>query len=107
MCGEKFAPIYFTPFYRGSPPHVRGKVFFLELPNKTSRITPACAGKSADMGRCDAGVEDHPRMCGEKTGIRSLATSVIGSPPHVRGKVYRLCQSACGRKDHPRMCGEK
>ena len=66
-------------------------------------------------------------MCGEKTMRFIIASTVSGSPPHVRGKAsdYKLCAwkvritPACARKrsqgfavrlstrDHPRVCGEK
>ena len=66
-------------------------------------------------------------MCGEKAGDASICGSVLGSPPHVRGKVARVLAlgfglgitPACAGKrypsrvkalhpgGHPRMCGEK
>ena len=107
MCGEK--PLAQQPRKRGpgSPPHVRGKVWF----------------------NCNPGSpqQDHPRMCGEKTILDVISKETMGSPPHVRGKevVSFLCFAvagitpACAGKsetekpevgqymDHPRMCGEK
>ena len=72
-------------------------------------------------------VWDHPRMCGEKALLWRRCLLLVGSPPHVRGKV--ICKAfhhpyfgitpACAGKrffsgliswvpwDHPRMCGEK
>ena len=66
-------------------------------------------------------------MCGEKFPSKLLSVVILGSPPHVRGKVALivLIQSAIGItpacagksfalhffrfevRDHPRMCGEK
>ena len=66
-------------------------------------------------------------MCGEKYRILQIMEGLLGSPPHVRGKVYksdkikviRGITPACAGKsdkikvirayfgDHPRMCGEK
>ena len=72
------------------------------------RITPACAGKSLSgflelvtgvgspphvrgkAGACTHGQArhwDHPRVCGEKVFLSVPATSVLGSPPRMRGKV--------------------
>ena len=72
-------------------------------------------------------VQDHPRVCGEKSYVGVSTLSPLGSPPRVRGKA-RLCRSiavkvritpACAGKsfhsmtikafckDHPRVCGEK
>ena len=71
--------------------------------------------------------EDHPRLCGEKSS--GIVTSVppLGSPPPMRGKVFKSCciilcsritpaYAGKSRKwteiqlhtwDHPRLCGEK
>ena len=66
-------------------------------------------------------------MCGEKRSLSSSLILLIGSPPHVRGKVppagknpdlpgiTPACAGKSGRcrrpafrsEDHPRMCGEK
>ena len=66
MCGEKSCRDHWRNWHWGSPPHVRGKgVRTLEIVGVT-RITPACAGKSAvGLGEKIESM-DHPRMCGEK-----------------------------------------
>ena len=66
-------------------------------------------------------------MCGEKLCKKHNKTMLLGSPPHVRGKVLQVISDfvwfgitpACAGKrlkaayglvwleDHPRMCGEK
>ena len=66
-------------------------------------------------------------MCGEKKLVDSKTIAALGSPPHVRGKVFACGRCpvlegitpACAGKsscqtqniavfgDHPRMCGEK
>ena len=90
-------------------------------------ITPACAGKSFIRNYFQCWNEDHPRMCGEKQTLPSIAACSLGSPPHVRGKVLwiltlfrriRITPACAGKsvqcrnthtvsRDHPRMCGEK
>ena len=70
---------------------------------------------------------DHPRVCGEKSLLRAVATHRAGSPPRVRGKAAgssrrrgrpgitpacagKSCVSSAMRwmiRDHPRVCGEK
>ena len=90
-------------------------------------ITPACAGKSGRVHPVSGPVQDHPRVCGEKSLPMPASTCTAGSPPHVRGKAMsavpeRVCVGitpACAGKrdagprsqsearDHPRMCGEK
>ena len=91
------------------------------------RITPAHAGKRACMTMATTQRRDHPRVCGEKGSFIVLSEGMIGSPPHVRGKVssslaspvsMRITPACAGKsnaasfaantsKDHPRMCGEK
>ena len=66
-------------------------------------------------------------MCGEKRHPAVLVPVLVGSPPHVRGKVgnaalavvaHRITPACAGKsgvsdglakviRDHPRMCGEK
>ena len=87
MCGEKCgAPAMGAPC-RGSPPHVRGKGLSGKNFTGVGRITPACAGKSCGAPAMGAPCRDHPRMCGEKAVFQRLHLAMLGSPPHVRGKV--------------------
>ena len=66
---------------------MRGKVSNLEQKTATIRITPAYAGKSADV-RCNVSAyQDHPRVCGEKLSIAFVTSALLGSPPRMRGKV--------------------
>ena len=67
MCGEKSALLLIRPLTRGSPPHVRGKAKQNNRRNNQPGITPACAGKRKYPVMDDSFIEDHPRMCGEKT----------------------------------------
>ena len=45
-------------------------------------------------------------MCGENIISRVQKSSVEGSPPRVRGKLPKTCQTMISQKDHPRVCGE-
>ena len=106
---------------------MRGKVHHTSNIYLFCRITPACAGKSSREQYYLSVLQDHPRMCGEKSGAFSWLTPGMGSPPHVRGKgndkficnCHNRITPACAGKsplrtvstnlkwDHPRMCGEK
>ena len=66
---------------------MRGKVPFGKIFTVASRITPAYAGKSI-MRMMGAGKNE-------------------GSPPRMRGKVFRRCCFFFCCRDHPRVCGEK
>ena len=127
MCGEKCCESWPEVSIWGSPPHVRGKDDLTVTETKGGRITPACAGKRTRRAASPAAPEDHPRMCGEKNWQQMASCPLIGSPPHVRGKVkahvdgllqLRITPACAGKrasriqlsngsKDHPRMCGEK
>ena len=127
MCGEKWAAISAASQHRGSPPRVRGKVKLNAIDHGFSRITPACAGKSPLYLVFRLGVQDHPRVCGEKSISDRAASYSAGSPPRVRGKVpggagHRkqpgITPACAGKRlparpprgeqqDHPRVCGEK
>ena len=86
VCGEKLRLSLFFASSLGSPPRVRGKADVRRRGAYTSRITPACAGKScrAVVRCCPA--SDHPRVCGEKARCRMVSRDITGSPPRVRGK---------------------
>ena len=73
------------------------------------------------------GIEDHPRVCGEKHRRFLAYVPREGSPPRVRGEAVdyvsneeciRITPACAGRSkflfqpcicsmDHPRVCGEK
>ena len=65
---------------------MRGKGGDAHVCGDAQRITPAYAGKSAEIGAgCDASA-DHPRLCGEKFRKIVDHTPIQGSPPPMRGK---------------------
>ena len=127
LCGEKrvHPPEDFRQM--GSPPPMRGKVYFVAVLCRAFGITPAYAGKSANVVSFLYHHRDHPRLCGEKSGDGAGGVKWRGSPPPMRGKVsddlrrnIRIgitpayagkstnCFQICGfREDHPRLCGEK
>ena len=86
---------------------MRGKVNGKRKQSLNYGITPAYTGKrlSNAMKLCEA--EDHPRLCGEKTGFLQVPTVGRGSPPPMRGKGRVSVQCEMYHRDHPRLCGEK
>ena len=111
----------------GSPPHGRGKGWYPHHWWRSSRITPAWAGKRPEQATQMCIDEDHPRMGGEKRNQCSGFSGLQGSPPHGRGKGYiktledvnrGITPAWAGKRapnaaevvdvgDHPRMGGEK
>ena len=106
---------------------MRGKVTVIPSRACTCRITPAYAGKRKPLTVPTTAKKDHPRLCGEKFYYRLSSTSWAGSPPPMRGKVFRhthaqdgfrITPAYAGKRpfrgailpecqDHPRLCGEK
>ena len=70
----------------GSPPRMRGKGLVVRAALPARRITPAYAGKSRAVIGGGHALQDHPRVCGEKTGTAWRWLMVTGSPPRMRGK---------------------
>ena len=107
MCGEKATTKMITHVNGGSPPRVRGKVFEAAPNVIQERITPACAGKS--KGQLDFPIyfEDHPRVCGEKSGSLTVARAITGSPPRVRGKVFWDFQTILIPRITPACAGKR
>ena len=105
---------------------MRGKQFNNAATLNTSRITPACAGKTVSSETGSFFLRDHPRVCGENIALPLSDFQKAGSPPRVRGKLSGTLESirprritpACAGKteresplssynqDHPRVCGE-
>ena len=70
-------------------------------------ITPAYAGKRNNNTPAFPGLEDHPRVCGEKflEVVQPIAQWRI--TPAYAGKRCRCGKRGLARPDHPRVCGEK
>ena len=127
VCGEKVLFGSYNRSPQGSPPRARGKGAFWVIQSLSSRITPACAGKSSARSRAPSQPRDHPRVRGEKSRAALAAMPFLGSPPRTRGKgpgcihdeqLVRITPAYAGkrqrsqcltiwRKDHPRVRGEK
>ena len=73
-CGEKAVLLMCSCHSRGSPPHMRGKVWCTVSAMVSYRITP--------------------RTCGEKVCYSLYVVFQLGSPPHMRGKGGLCCRSA-------------
>ena len=86
VCGEKFIHSSLRYGRLGSPPRVRGKDYDSARIRCQLGITPACAGKSLYPFFQISSLWDHPRVCGEKSGLMRSNANGTGSPPRVRGK---------------------
>ena len=106
-CGEKFSADPGDATLTGSPPRMRGKVFWILQRVFCLRITPAHAGKSHYTDYANKWKQDHPRACGEKRHQKCRFGRGKGSPPRMRGKAEPKRQKRPAAVDHPRACGEK
>ena len=88
MRGEKIQKVRIRLTSLGSSPHARGKAFLVDSCAILLRIIPACAGKSQRTCASSSGVQDHPRMRGEKFVQQEQQADHTGSSPHARGKAY-------------------
>ena len=126
MCGKDDHQVGWCQRYGGSPPRVRERLGELSTGASTLRITPACAGKTANLLFIFRSPKDHPRVCGKDELTVPISAIRTGSPPRVRERpsiCLRMCSAkgitpACAGKtssdlkhpgicqDHPRVCGK-
>ena len=66
LCGEKLSRCDDLRSGVGSPPPMRGKVPKNVYRARSTRITPAYAGKRSTSKPKRSPQQDHPRLCGEK-----------------------------------------
>ena len=126
VCGENLSCHRLLLVQQGSSPRVRGKPPLSETSARSSRLIPACAGKTNFARVYDSLAAAHPRVCGENNEAGRNFSGHRGSSPRVRGKPLfefsltfrsRLIPACAGktcrggfplRRDraHPRVCGE-
>ena len=126
MRGKDLPNVYAVLFDKGSPPLARERHRQLLTQKKTTRITPACAGKTGWLKGQDGKWRDHPRLRGKDNSRGVIDTFMSGSPPLARERlVFQKCRilrvritPACAGKtkktkkdsiagrDHPRLRGK-
>ncbi len=84
--GEKVKYILFYSLCLGSSPLARGKAIAPRPSAASSRIIPACAGKSNISLPLRSQKPDHPRLRGEKSMTVLIRLADFGSSPLARGK---------------------
>ena len=107
LCGEKAIRATSATPQRGSPPPMRGKGSALMQSKATAGITPAYAGKSANVTLAGSSGWDHPRLCGEKTICGTKPRFPLGSPPPMRGKACKTGQGHAKRGITPAYAGKR
>ena len=85
-CGENTPRDTLSTIWSGSPPQVRGKLWWGVRKAYKARITPAGAGKTHIPSIFREIFQDHPRGCGENVLFSFHRLKKLGSPPRMRGK---------------------
>ena len=126
VCGENTLTLTGHGGRLGSPPRMRGERCSGTPRQLRWRITPAYAGRTPIQPSTMHAPQDHPRVCGENSGLAGVFTTPAGSPPRMRGEhplttpttgEGRITPAYAGRTrprpqqsrlrgDHPRVCGE-
>ena len=88
-CGENPHNTAGNACFYGSPPRMRGKLVGQNANGVPLRITPADAGKTSARLSITVSTSDHPRGCGENHILLHSSSRYSGSPPRMRGKLYR------------------
>ena len=88
-CGEKHGSVSSLVFAKGSSPRVRGEGVSVGGHVFKGGIIPAGAGRSPPASPSSPPPRDHPRGCGEKSGLVWKGRCNTGSSPRVRGEAGR------------------
>ena len=86
VCGENFTKCAPTEPAGGTSPRMRGKRCRTRLGMRRCGNIPAYAGKTAGAVATLHQVEEHPRVCGENTGVCHSPRLRPGTSPRMRGK---------------------
>ena len=126
VCGEDSVTPTLSSASGETPPRMRGRLSGGEALFLADRNTPAYAGKTIRMDIHIPTNEKHPRVCGEDSSFASVLSTLLETPPRMRGRPIRICitrgvqgntpayagktykeahKQRCNQK-HPRVCGE-
>ena len=107
VCGEKHHHQVCKGPCEGSPPRMRGKAVIGKYLKVNLRITPAYAGKRAELPYAPVRSRDHPRVCGEKKLEIISMHLVQGSPPRMRGKGQKTMTTIYSAGITPAYAGKR
>ena len=127
VCGERDIPPDEITATLGSSPRMRGTP---QLPHQAApscRFIPAYAGNAPTLRAARKASAVHPRVCGERGGLKTFVQLADGSSPRMRGtrtprvfqsEIERFIPAYAGNAEadtctapstpvHPRVCGER
>ena len=85
VCGEHKDCPYADTYWRGSSPRMRGTLASEFSRTERTGIIPAYAGNTVQVMFQQSKGRDHPRVCGEHSGLSQRPHFVEGSSPRMRG----------------------
>ena len=88
-CGEHLRNHHHGESSRGSSPRMRGTHAEDAHIRRLFRIIPADAGNTQGRHRLRSWIPDHPRGCGEHSGLIAKSGPTKGSSPRMRGTPKR------------------
>ena len=91
---------------QGSPPHTRGRYVGVQSGGRADGFTPAYAGKIMTKSVPFTAGRVHPRIRGEDYFFNHFAFSLLGSPPHTRGRCRRPSPSHSTARFTPAYAGK-
>ncbi len=83
--GERNAATSLASIGAGSSPRARGTLPFPAGDQHHGRFIPACAGNACSPSSNTAVATVHPRVRGERWGVRMIELHIDGSSPRARG----------------------
>ena len=107
VCGERSRITPLSACASGSSPRVRGTEQHLQIAAAGARFIPACAGNGSKNSARTTLTSVHPRVCGERRGLRGCIGERAGSSPRVRGTAPSRSLKSPPTPVHPRVCGER
>ena len=105
--GEQLHLIHYKSDAQGSPPLARGTERNFRGEISRTRITPACAGNSANWFCCQRCDRDHPRLRGEQGRAFAPQKITAGSPPLARGTDVPRCSFITWDRITPACAGNR
>ena len=69
------------------------------------RDTPTCVGKRICKSFLSVGLGGHPHVCGEEFIFWRASASILGTPPRVWGRVYKVTKQSSNEGTPPRVWG--
>ena len=106
MCGKNLNNSKLVSKKPGSLPRVREKLATIAPDVSSSRITPACAGKTTRFVLSLWNWQDHSRVCGKNHFTTTAASQSLWITPACAGKTQRRSNDVGRAWDHSRVCGK-